>query len=98
MIGPCSLIADRAPIILWEQQDNGAENETKRVRQLIMGFRTTQLIYVAAKFELADHLARGPLTPRDLAAAASRHLAIDRLTSAAPQAILSGERAADISG
>jgi O-methyltransferase domain/Dimerisation domain len=49
--------------------DKGAENETNRVRQLIMGFRTTQLIYVAAKFGLADHLARGPLTPRDLAAA-----------------------------
>ena len=49
--------------------DKGAENETNRLRQLIMGFRTTQLIYVAAKFGLADHLARGPLAPHDLAAA-----------------------------
>jgi len=39
------------------------------VRQLIMGFRITQLIYVAAKLELADHLARGPLTASELAQA-----------------------------
>jgi hypothetical protein len=32
-----------------------------------MGFRVTQLIYVAAKLDLADHLARGPLTAPELA-------------------------------
>lgn len=46
---------------------NGHENETARLRQLIMGFRTTQLVYVAAKLGLADHLASGPLLPSDLA-------------------------------
>ena len=46
---------------------NGHENETTRLRQLIMGFRTTQLVYVAAKLGLADHLASGPLLPSDLA-------------------------------
>ena len=38
-----------------------------RLRQLIMGFRLTQLIYVTAKLELADHLAQGPLTAPELA-------------------------------
>jgi hypothetical protein len=39
------------------------------VRQLIMGFRVTQLIYVAAKLGLADHLEQGPQTPPALAQA-----------------------------
>ena len=38
-----------------------------RLRQLIMGFRITQMIHVAAKLELADHLARKPQTARELA-------------------------------
>ena len=42
-------MASRAP--LPRQEDMG------RLRQLIMGFRTTQLIHVAAKLGLADHLA-----------------------------------------
>jgi hypothetical protein len=40
-----------------------------RLRQLIMGFRTTQLIYVAAKLGLADHLQQDPQTPCQLAQA-----------------------------
>jgi hypothetical protein len=36
-------------------------------RQLILGFRTTQLIYVAAKLDLADYLQQGPQTPQQLA-------------------------------
>jgi hypothetical protein len=43
------------------------QEEISRLRQLIMGFRITQLIYVAAKLGLADHLARKPQTAQDLA-------------------------------
>jgi hypothetical protein len=43
------------------------QDETTRLRQLIMGFRVTQLIYVAAKLGIADHLAQGPRTTDDLA-------------------------------
>src|ERR1700744_3156401 len=43
------------------------QDETARIRQLIMGFRFTQLIYVATKLELSEHLARGPLTAQELA-------------------------------
>jgi hypothetical protein len=39
-----------------------------RMRQLIMGFRASQLVYVAAKLGLADALADGP---RDAAALAT---------------------------
>jgi hypothetical protein len=39
------------------------------LRQLIMGFRVTQLIYVAAKLRLADRLEHGPQTPQQLAQA-----------------------------
>ena len=38
-----------------------------RLRQLIMGFRITQLIHVAAKLGLADHLAARPQTAAELA-------------------------------
>ena len=43
------------------------QDETTRLRLLIMGFRITQLIYVAAKLELSERLARGPLTAQELA-------------------------------
>jgi hypothetical protein len=49
------------------------QDESNRLRQLIMGFRTTQLLYVAAKYELADHLAKQPLTAPELAAVAQVH-------------------------
>jgi hypothetical protein len=39
------------------------------LRQLIMGFRITQLIYVAAKLGLADQLQQGPQPPHLLAQA-----------------------------
>jgi hypothetical protein len=41
------------------------------LRQMIMGFRITQLVYVAAKLGLADVLAQGPQTPQQLAKAVS---------------------------
>ncbi len=37
------------------------------VRQFIMGFRLTQLLYVAATLGLADHLNAGPQSPQQLA-------------------------------
>jgi hypothetical protein len=43
------------------------QEEMSRLRQLIMGFRITQMIHVAAKFGLADHLARKPQTAQELA-------------------------------
>lgn len=38
-----------------------------RLRELIMGFRVTQLIHVAAGLDLADHLAGKPRTAQELA-------------------------------
>src|ERR1044072_4176979 len=43
------------------------QEESNRLRQLIMGFRVTQLLYAAAKFGLADHIARKPQTASELA-------------------------------
>jgi hypothetical protein len=51
------------------RQSSISAEESIRLRQLIMGFRVTQLIYVAAKLGLADHLARKPLTSPELAQA-----------------------------
>ena len=39
-----------------------AAAEAATLRQLIMGFRTSQMIYVAAKLGLADHLGERPQT------------------------------------
>ena len=44
-------------------------DNTARMRQLIMGFRASQLVYVAAKLGLADELAAGPRDAAALAAA-----------------------------
>ena len=44
-----------------------ALDEVTSLRQLIMGFRISQMIFVAAKLDLADHLARAPCTARELA-------------------------------
>ena len=41
-----------------------------QLRQLVMGFRDTQLIYVAAKLGLADEIARKPQTASELATTA----------------------------
>jgi hypothetical protein len=43
------------------------------MRRLIMGFRATQLVYVAAKLGIADRLADGPQDLAALAAASSAH-------------------------
>ena len=44
------------------------ESAIATLRQLIMGFRTTQLIYVAATLGIADALSGEPRTPTELAA------------------------------
>ena len=46
------------------------QEEWSQLRQLVMGFRDTQLIYVAAKLGLADEIARKPQTASELATAA----------------------------
>jgi SAM-dependent methyltransferase len=43
------------------------------LRQLIMGFRSTQLVYIAAKLGLADRLAAQPRTAAELAEEVSAH-------------------------
>jgi O-methyltransferase domain/Dimerisation domain len=48
---------------------SGEAAASATLRQLIMGFRTTQIIAVAARLELADLLASEPQTAADLAAA-----------------------------
>ena len=45
-----------------------AEAAIATMRHLIMGFRTTQLVSVAATLGIADILSRGPRTPAELAA------------------------------
>lgn len=47
--------------------DTREHDEIGRLRQLIMGFRVTQLIYVAAKLDLAEHLSRAPREAPELA-------------------------------
>jgi hypothetical protein len=43
------------------------DSPVQRLREMVMGFRSTQLLYVAARLQLADHLAAGPQTPEWLA-------------------------------
>lgn len=54
-----------------ETDESGAAQA--EMRRLIMGFRTTQVIYAAAKLAIADHLAEGPLDPGVLAHAVGAH-------------------------
>jgi len=46
-----------------------AAADSAMLRPLIMGFRTTQLLHVAAKLHLADRLRQEPRTAAELAAA-----------------------------
>ena len=50
------------------QQAIPSGTDVAALRQLIMGFRSSQMIYVAAKLELADRLDQCPRTAADLAA------------------------------
>jgi O-methyltransferase domain/Dimerisation domain len=47
--------------------DGLALDQRESLRERIMGFRTTQMIHVAAKLGLADRLAERPCTPEELA-------------------------------
>lgn len=49
------------------------EDTTQQLRQLIMGFRSTQLLYVAAKFKIADYLAVQALKADELALKVEAH-------------------------
>jgi hypothetical protein len=49
------------------------DDSAAALRQLIMGFRATQLVAVAARLGVADRLARGPRTARELAADVDAH-------------------------
>jgi precorrin-6B methylase 2 len=48
---------------------SNADDPHGRMRQLIMGFRASQLVYVAARLSLVDELANGPRNANALAAA-----------------------------
>ena len=50
---------------------SNCQDEVGPVRQLIMGFRVTQMMYVAARLNLANHLAKKPQTARELASVVS---------------------------
>ena len=49
------------------QPGGPAADPAAALRQLIMGFRSTQLVRTAAELGLADHLTDGPKTAADLA-------------------------------
>ena len=49
------------------QDPQGARPDATLLRQLIMGFRTTQLVHVSARLGLADRLRDGAKTPQLLA-------------------------------
>jgi hypothetical protein len=40
---------------------------------LLNGYRLTQMVYVAARLGIADHLIKGPRTVEELAAASGAH-------------------------
>ena len=57
-----------------QAQDAQTPPETRaRLRELIGGYRITQMVHVAAKLRIADHLKSGPLTVKELARLTSTH-------------------------
>lgn len=58
-------VQDRAPAV--------AERPDQFLRRMIGGFGQTQLIYIAAKLKIADHLANGPQTVTQLARVTGSH-------------------------
>jgi hypothetical protein len=57
-------------------QDRSAattERPDELVRRMMNGYQLTQLIYIAAKLRIADHLAEGPRGVKDLAAVTNSH-------------------------
>jgi hypothetical protein len=57
-----------------EEEATQTPPETRaRLRELIEGYRMTQMVHVAAKLRIADHLKSGPLTVKELARLTSTH-------------------------
>ena len=54
-------------------QAAAAETPDQLIRQMTTAFQMTQLVYVAAKLRIADHLASGPKPVAELAAASGSH-------------------------
>ena len=50
------------------QLQSQAQADAARLRDMIMGFRVTQMLYVAAKLNLPDQLADGPHSAERVAA------------------------------
>src|SRR4051794_15850816 len=50
-----------------------SQSPQARLNQMLTGYWVTQMLYVAAKLGLADHLAGGPRSPDDLARATATH-------------------------
>jgi hypothetical protein len=70
-------------VILDAGDGAGDVSALKVLRRLIMGFRTTQLVHVAAKLGIADLLENGPQNTFALASALGAHpLALYRLLRA----------------
>ena len=59
------------------QAPGGATQPTEKpvdlIRRMTSGFQLTQLVYIAAKLKIADHLANGPRTVTELASATGSH-------------------------
>jgi hypothetical protein len=56
--------------------DRGTQTTEKPadlIRRMTNGFQLTQLVYIAAKLRIADHLANGPRTVNELAAVTGSH-------------------------
>jgi hypothetical protein len=51
-------------------EDPSDVHAAARLRDMIMGFRVTQMLHVAARLNLADHLAEAPQSAEDLASIA----------------------------
>jgi hypothetical protein len=65
-------IAILALSVAQAQAPAGADNAQK-LRELIDGYRATQMLYVVAKLRIADHLQHGPLSVKELAQRTSTH-------------------------
>jgi hypothetical protein len=55
------------------QMPERADDAQTRLLELIGGYRTTQMLHVAAKLRIADHLQQGPLSVKELARRTSTH-------------------------
>lgn len=70
-----SVVGGAAALPFEARPQKAAESETPRAHmvQMINGYRTAQMLHVAATLRIADELAQGPRTVRELAAATQTH-------------------------